>query len=130
MHSSPLRAMSRSSGPRGASVASRVAVALLLAVHGCASAGTGMSAARAAGAPPDRSDPRSVFLADLTSDELRAAVADGFTTALVYSGSTEGSGPALALGKHKRARAVLCRAHRARTRAHPGRPGRAVRRQR
>jgi len=43
--------------------------------------------------------PRSLSLADLTSDELRTAVAAGFTTALVYSGSTEGSGPALALGK-------------------------------
>jgi creatinine amidohydrolase len=101
MHSSPPRAMSRSFGPRGASVAGCIALALLLlAAHGCASAGTGMSAARAAGAPSDRSAPRSVFLADLTSDELRAAVADGFTTALVYSGGTEGTGPALALGKH------------------------------
>jgi creatinine amidohydrolase len=48
----------------------------------------------------DRSVPRSLFLPDLTSPELRAAVAAGFTTALVYSGGTEGSGPHLALGKH------------------------------
>lgn len=43
---------------------------------------------------------RSLFLQDLTSQELRAAVAAGFTTVLVYSGGTEGSGPHLALGKH------------------------------
>ena len=83
-----------------ASVVGSVAMAILLAMHGCASAVSGTSEARAAGASTERSTPRSLFLADLTSDELRAAVAAGFTTALVYSGSTEGSGLALALGKH------------------------------
>lgn len=81
-------------------VVGSVAMAILLAMHGCASAGSGTAEARAAGASTERSIPRSLFLADLTSDELRAAVAAGFTTALVYSGSTEGTGPALALGKH------------------------------
>lgn len=42
----------------------------------------------------------SVFLEDLTSQELQAAIASGHTNALVYSGSTEGNGPHLALGKH------------------------------
>jgi creatinine amidohydrolase len=75
-------------------------LALLFAMHACMSAGSVMSQVGANGAPSDPSAPPSLFLADLTSDELRAAVANGFTTALVYSGSTEGSGPALALGKH------------------------------
>jgi creatinine amidohydrolase/Fe(II)-dependent formamide hydrolase-like protein len=44
--------------------------------------------------------PRSLFLADLTSPELQQAIARGYTTALIYAGSTEGSGPHLALGKH------------------------------
>jgi creatinine amidohydrolase/Fe(II)-dependent formamide hydrolase-like protein len=83
-----------------ASAVGAVALAILLAVQGCASAGSGTSEARAAGASTDRSTPASLFLADLTSDELRTAVSAGFTTALVYSGGTEGSGPALALGKH------------------------------
>ncbi len=48
----------------------------------------------------DTSAGRSVFLEDLTSQELQAAIATGHTTALVYSGSTEGNGPHLALGKH------------------------------
>jgi hypothetical protein len=44
--------------------------------------------------------PASVFLADFTSPELSAAIAAGDTIALVYTGSTEGSGPHLALSKH------------------------------
>jgi creatinine amidohydrolase len=77
----------------------RVALAFLLATHGCAVASKGTAQASATAAS-ELSTPRSLFLADLTSDELRAAVAAGFTTALVYSGGTEGTGPALALGKH------------------------------
>ena len=100
MHSPRLPVTSRSSWRPGARVVSRSALVVLLAVYGCASPRSGASQARATGAPPTRSAPRSLCLAVLTSDELRAAVADGFTTALVYSGSTEGSGPALALGKH------------------------------
>lgn len=44
--------------------------------------------------------PRSLFLEDLTTRELSAAIAAGYTTALVFSGSVEQSGPHLALGKH------------------------------
>jgi len=44
--------------------------------------------------------PASVYLEDLTWTELRDAVAQGKTTALVPIGGTEQSGPALALGKH------------------------------
>jgi creatinine amidohydrolase/Fe(II)-dependent formamide hydrolase-like protein len=42
----------------------------------------------------------SVFLEDLTSIELRAAVANGSTTVLVPIGGTEQNGPHMALGKH------------------------------
>jgi creatinine amidohydrolase/Fe(II)-dependent formamide hydrolase-like protein len=50
----------------------------------------------------------SVFLEDLTWTELRDAVAQGKTTALVPIGGTEQSGPALALGKHNaRARRLV-----------------------
>ena len=42
----------------------------------------------------------SVFLEDLTSFELRAAVANGSTTVLVPIGGTEQNGPHIALGKH------------------------------
>lgn len=47
----------------------------------------------AAGASP-------VFLEELTSVELRAAVANGSTTVLVPIGGTEQNGPHMALGKH------------------------------
>lgn len=42
----------------------------------------------------------SVFLEDLTSFELKAAVANGSTTVLVPIGGTEQNGPHMALGKH------------------------------
>lgn len=42
----------------------------------------------------------SVFLEDLTSFELRAAVVNGSTTVLVPIGGTEQNGPHIALGKH------------------------------
>ena len=41
-----------------------------------------------------------MFLEDLTSFELRAAVANGSTTVLVPIGGTEQNGPHMALGKH------------------------------
>jgi creatinine amidohydrolase/Fe(II)-dependent formamide hydrolase-like protein len=56
-------------------------------------AALGVPAMAAAGAP-------SVFLEDLTSVELRAAVASGSTTVLVPIGGTEQNGPHMALGKH------------------------------
>jgi creatinine amidohydrolase/Fe(II)-dependent formamide hydrolase-like protein len=46
------------------------------------------------------SNGNSVFLEDLTSFELRAAVANGSTTVLVPIGGTEQNGPHMALGKH------------------------------
>jgi creatinine amidohydrolase/Fe(II)-dependent formamide hydrolase-like protein len=42
----------------------------------------------------------SVYLEDLTSFELRAAIAHGSTTVLVPIGGTEQNGPHMALGKH------------------------------
>jgi len=42
----------------------------------------------------------SVFLEDLTSTELHARVASGWTTVLVPIGGTEQNGPHMALGKH------------------------------
>lgn len=45
-------------------------------------------------------DLRSVYLEELTTTELKAAVAHGTTTVLVPIGGTEQSGPHMALGKH------------------------------
>ena len=42
----------------------------------------------------------SVYIEDLTWPEVKAAVAAGKTTAIIYAGSTEQNGPHLALGKH------------------------------
>ncbi|GAC1651711.1 MAG: hypothetical protein NVS4B3_12820 [Gemmatimonadaceae bacterium] len=81
-----------------------MALIALVSGLGCAAAVGGARAQtadpRATEAVPSDTVPRSLFLADLTSDELQSAIAHGFTTALVYSGATEGSGPHLALGKH------------------------------
>ena len=58
--------------------------------------------------------PASVFLEDYSWSELRDAIAAGATTAIVFSGSVEESGPHLALGKHNlRARAYAERIARA-----------------
>ncbi len=54
----------------------------------------------AAAAPAFAQAPASVFLEDLTSPELAAAIRAGKTTVLVPIGGTEQSGPHLALGKH------------------------------
>jgi len=43
---------------------------------------------------------RSVFLEDLSSDELCIEMSAGYDRVLVFSGSVEASGPHLALGKH------------------------------
>jgi creatinine amidohydrolase/Fe(II)-dependent formamide hydrolase-like protein len=42
----------------------------------------------------------SVYIEDLTWPEVKAAVAAGKTTAIIYAGSTEQNGPHMALGKH------------------------------
>jgi len=44
--------------------------------------------------------PRSLYLEDLTSPEVKQAIAAGKTTAIYYAGSTEQNGAHLALGKH------------------------------
>jgi len=46
---------------------------------------------------PDQS---SLFIEDLTSPEVKQAIAAGKTTAIYYAGSTEQNGPHMALGKH------------------------------
>jgi creatinine amidohydrolase len=43
---------------------------------------------------------QSVYIEDLTWPEVKAAIAAGKTTAIIYAGSTEQNGPHLALGKH------------------------------
>ena len=53
-------------------------------------------AAGAPAVPP----PATVFLDDLTSTELRAAIASGKTTIIVPIGGTEQNGPHMTLGKH------------------------------
>jgi creatinine amidohydrolase/Fe(II)-dependent formamide hydrolase-like protein len=42
----------------------------------------------------------SLFIEDLTSPEVKSAIASGKTTAIYYAGSTEQNGPHMALGKH------------------------------
>jgi creatinine amidohydrolase/Fe(II)-dependent formamide hydrolase-like protein len=49
---------------------------------------------------PAAAQPDTVFLEDLTWNELRAAVQAGKTTVIVPIGGTEQNGPHLALGKH------------------------------
>lgn len=44
--------------------------------------------------------PRSLYIEDLTSPEVKQAIAAGKTTAIYYAGSTEQNGAHLALGKH------------------------------
>jgi creatinine amidohydrolase/Fe(II)-dependent formamide hydrolase-like protein len=44
--------------------------------------------------------PGSLFIEDLTSPEVKSAIASGKTTAIYYAGSTEQNGPHMALGKH------------------------------
>lgn len=54
-----------------------------------------IAAAASAWAVPER-----IFLDDMTSAEVRAAVKDGKTTIIIPVGGTEQSGPHIALGKH------------------------------
>jgi creatinine amidohydrolase/Fe(II)-dependent formamide hydrolase-like protein len=46
--------------------------------------------------------PRSVYIEELTSPEVREAIAAGKSIALYYAGSTEQNGPHMTLGKHNR----------------------------
>ncbi|HVN45118.1 MAG TPA: creatininase family protein [Steroidobacteraceae bacterium] len=52
------------------------------------------------GAPDHARSAASVYIEDLTWPEVKAAIASGKTTAIIYTGSTEQNGPHLALGKH------------------------------
>jgi creatinine amidohydrolase/Fe(II)-dependent formamide hydrolase-like protein len=64
--------------------------------------------------PARAQEPPSVFIEELASQEVGAAIAAGYDTVLVFSGSIEASGPHLALGKHNyRARAYAERIARA-----------------
>ncbi len=51
--------------------------------------------------------PPGVFLEDLTSAEVAAAIRDGFTTVIIPVGGTEQNGPHMALGKHNARARVL-----------------------
>ena len=54
----------------------------------------------ATGTAPAWATPERIFLDDMTSAEVRAAVKDGKTTIIIPVGGTEQSGPHIALGKH------------------------------
>ena len=43
---------------------------------------------------------RSVYIEDLTWPEVQQAIAEGKTSAIIYTGSTEQNGPHMAIGKH------------------------------
>jgi len=51
-------------------------------------------------APQHSGSAQSVYIEDLTWPEVKAAIAAGKTTAIIYAGSTEQNGPHMALGKH------------------------------
>ena len=59
-------------------------------------------AALCVGAPAWAQTPDSVLMEQLTSYEIRDAIAAGKTTVIVPSGSTEQNGPGMAIGKHNR----------------------------
>ena len=61
-----------------------------------------VSATALAGQTPRAAPPavRSVYIEDLTWPEVRDAIAQGRTTALIYAGSTEQNGPHMVIGKH------------------------------
>ncbi len=44
--------------------------------------------------------PPSIYIEDLTWPEVKASIASGKTTAIIYTGSTEQNGPHMAIGKH------------------------------
>lgn len=57
----------------------------------------GLAALAAAAAS---AQPKSLLIEDMTTTEVRDAIASGKTTAIYYAGSIEQNGPGLALGKH------------------------------
>ena len=79
--------MTSRSRSRNRSIRSLVAAALLASIA---------TLATSAVAKPER----SVYLEDLTTTEVAAAIADGATTILVPIGGTEENGPHMVLGKH------------------------------
>jgi creatinine amidohydrolase len=65
-------------------------------------AGVAVSATALPGQAPRAAPPavRSVYIEDLTWPEVRDAIRQGRTTALIYTGSTEQNGPHMVIGKH------------------------------
>jgi len=64
-----------------------VAIILLLAITSCA--------------PENKNSlGDSLFIEDLTSEELNDKIERGYSTVLIYSGGTEATGPHIVLGKH------------------------------
>ncbi len=61
----------------------------------------------AAGLPLSAATPSTVWLEQLTSPEVAAAIRNGKTTIIVPIGGTEQNGPHMALGKHNRRVAAL-----------------------
>ena len=76
-------------------MASAVALAALIA------------AAPAAGQLPTPKPPDTVFLEELTWDELAMLIKGGKTTAIIGTAGTEQKGPHMAIGEHKYA-ATYC----------------------
>jgi creatinine amidohydrolase/Fe(II)-dependent formamide hydrolase-like protein len=67
-----------------------------------------LACAPARPAGPPSAAPQTVMLEEMTWPELRDAVRQGRTVAIVPIGGTEQSGPALALGKHNARVRALC----------------------
>jgi creatinine amidohydrolase/Fe(II)-dependent formamide hydrolase-like protein len=67
--------------------------AIALSLNMAALAATPAAPEHSGGAP-------SLYIEDLTWPEVKAAIAAGTTTAIIYAGSTEQNGPHMALGKH------------------------------
>lgn len=74
-------------------------ITFLLALHLPVRILLSQSAAPPLGPSPQHYLP-SVYLEDLTWLEIRQAMASGYRTAILYTGSTEANGPHLVLGKH------------------------------
>src|ERR1700739_2365561 len=67
-----------------------------LILAACILAASGVAQAAAAA----KTGANSVFLEDLTTSELKDKIAHGCPVALIFSASTEETGPHVALGKH------------------------------
>lgn len=72
---------------------------LRLAFTGCLFIGIALFAFSVPNSPNPQA-PGSVFLEDLTWMEVKSALKDGYTTAIIPTGGTEQNGPHVILGKH------------------------------